>query len=103
MRPVATDAETIEQIVAAIAGDERLAKIFYREERGTLADSSTVWQEYTSVDELPEKPLVAWEELVVFTDEYVHRWVETGYGGQSTTLPRNPDLVVPEPDLGLDD
>lgn len=95
--------ETIRQTVAATVGDERVQSVLYREERGTLNDSSTVWRQFGSVDELPEKPLVAWEELIVFTEHHVHRWIETGYGGDPTTLPRDPDLIVPDPDFVLDE
>lgn len=103
MASAASGGEPIRQVVAATVSDERVQTVLYREERGTLDDSSTVWRKYRSIDELPEKPLVGWEELIVFTEKHVHRWIETGYGGNPTTLPRNPDLIVPEPDFRLDE
>lgn len=99
MASVGSGAETIRQAVAATVSDDPIETVFYREERGTLDDSSTVWREFESVDELPERSLAGWEELIVFTENHVHRWVETGYGGDPTTLPRNPELIVPDPDF----
>lgn len=103
MASAASGAATIQQVVAAAVGDESVQTVLYREERGSLNDSSTIWREYASISELPAEPLVGWEELIVFTERYVHRWVETGYGGNPTTVPRDPDSVVPEPNLGLGD
>lgn len=56
-----------------------------------------VWREYTSVDDLPQKPLDGWEELFVFTDTHVYRWVKTGVSHGPTVIPRDPESVVPTP------
>lgn len=100
MASVRSGGETIRQAVELNVGDEQIARVFHREVRGTLSDSTTKWCEYVCVGDLPDRPLLGWEELVVFTPDHVYRWVQTGYGSNPTVVPRNPDQVVPESDGG---
>jgi len=64
--------------------------VYHRECQGTLSDLEEQWHRYESVEILPEKPLDAWEELIVYTDKYVFRWVETGHQSGPTRTPRSP-------------
>lgn len=87
---------TIRQSVVRAVGDERIDQVLHRHQRNTLNDPEYVWRTYDSVADLPQLPLDGWEELVVFTDDRVYRWVETGFDCGPTVVPRNPKTVVPE-------
>jgi hypothetical protein len=93
---------TIRQSVTTSVGNEQVETVFYHEQRGSLNDPAMVWREYTSLDELPQKPLDGWEELLVFTNTRVYRWIETGITHGPTVLPRDPESVVPTPSFLTD-
>lgn len=82
---------TIRNLVEAhVTATDDLIEVRYRECRGTLSEREEQWHRYESIESLPETPLDGWEELVVYTDEHVFRWVETGYQSGPTRLPRSP-------------
>jgi hypothetical protein len=93
---------TIRQSVVEAVGDDRIEQVLYREQRNTLSDPEYVWREYESVADLPQLPLDGWEELVVFTDARVYRWVQTGFESGPTVVPRNPNAILPEPSFLAD-
>ena len=103
MEAASNNTTTIQQSVTTSIGTERVEKVFYREQCGSLNDPAMVWREYTSIDALPQKPLDGWEELLVFTDTRVYRWVETGVTHGPTVLPRDPEAVVPTPSFLTED
>jgi hypothetical protein len=94
--------QTLRQSVADAVGDDHVVAICHRELLGTLADPTFVWNEYTSLSALPERPLDGWEELLVFTDTDVYHWVETGYANGPTVLPRGPASVSPHPSFAVE-
>lgn len=103
MKTETSNITTIQQSVTTSVGDERIETIFHHEQCGSLNDPAMVWREYPSVDDLPQTPLDGWEELLVFTDTHIYRWVETGVTHGPTILPRDPDSVVPEPSFLTDE
>lgn len=103
MKSGSSTATTIQQAVNTNVGNERVERVFYHEQRGSLNDPAMVWQEYTSMDELPQTPLDGWEELLVFTDTHVYRLVERGGTPRPTVLPRDPESVVPTPSFLADE
>jgi hypothetical protein len=103
MESGSTNTTTMQQSVTTSVGNERVEAVFYHEQQGSLDDSALVWREYTSMDELPQKPLDGWEELLVFTDTHVYRWIETGFTHGPTVLPRAPKSVIPEPSFVADE
>lgn len=42
---------------------------------------------------LPDGPLDGWEELLVFTDSHVYRWLEMGFNSGPTVVPRSPFVL----------
>lgn len=87
--------QTIRQQVEAAIGDEAFNAALYAEEQNTLADSEVQWREFDAVHTLPDHPIDGWEELLVYTDEAVYRWVETGFNSGPDRLPRDPNTVSP--------
>lgn len=87
---------TIQQRVEAAISDEPFEMALYDEESNSLAHSQRCWRAFDTVHELPDRPLGGWEELVVFTEAYVYRWVETGYSTGPERTPRNPETMLSE-------
>ncbi|MFB6179721.1 MAG: hypothetical protein ABEI77_08365 [Halorientalis sp.] len=67
--------------------------IVYRENSGTLAEPADEWHRVSATTDLPEKPLDGWDELYVYTDAFVYRWVGVGFGAGPDKLPRSPDAL----------
>lgn len=87
------DAPTVAQLVEeTVEPTERLETVLHRECRGPLGDHTEEWHEYTTAAALPDRALDGWEELLVFTDRHVYRWVEGGYDSGPTRVPRDPAL-----------
>jgi hypothetical protein len=85
------DSRTIRHLVEShVTALDDIEDIYHRECRGTLSELEEQWHRYESVEELPELPLDGWEELVVYTDDQVLRWVETGFQSGPTRTPRSP-------------
>ena len=67
--------------------------IVYRENAGTLEQPDDEWHRVTSVDDLPAQSLDGWDELYVYTETHVYRWVGVGFNGGPEKLPRSPEIL----------
>lgn len=85
-------AETMSETVA----EEVVEAVCHCERTGPLETGREEWVRYDSLAALPDRPLGGWEELVVFTDEYVYRQAGVGYDGGVTVTPRTPSAIVEE-------
>lgn len=84
----------IARLVESTVGDERFEKALYRRNSGTLSEREEEWERFHRIANLPITDLEGWEELLVYTDQSVYRWVETGFGSNPTRLPRHPDSAI---------
>ncbi|MFD1587537.1 hypothetical protein ACFR9U_11120 [Halorientalis brevis] len=94
-RDDADDAPTLAALVDDALRGAVPEAIVYRENDGTLEQPRDEWQRFSSVAELPEQPLDGWDELYVYTESFVYRWVGVGFNAGPERLPRSPD-VLPE-------
>lgn len=67
--------------------------IVYRENSGSLDQLTDDWHRFSSVEDLPERPLEGWDELYVYTESFVYRWVAVGFNAGPERLPRTPDVL----------
>jgi hypothetical protein len=85
------------QSVRAVArdalGDRRATAVAYRENVGTLDDPEERWHRGEDVAALPDREFDGWDELYVYTEEHVYRWVAVGFGSGPERLPRDPDAL----------
>jgi len=70
--------------------------IVYRANEGSLDDPAEEWSRYDSVADLPERPVSGWDELYVYTETHVYRWLGVGFNAGPDRLPRSPDELPPE-------
>lgn len=63
---------------------------------GPLATARDEWTKYDSLAGLPDRELLGWEELVVFTSDHVYRQVGVGFGGEVRVTPRTPVALIDE-------
>lgn len=91
-----TGEPTIRQRVEAAIDDERFETALYAEELNSLTNSHLRWRAVDTVQELPDRPLGGWEELVVFTETHVYRWIEMGFNGGPERTPRDPESMLAE-------
>lgn len=88
---------TIGERVLGAIGAERLEVALHLVNEGSLDDPRERTRRYESVADLPDDPLGGWEELVVYTETHVYRWVGVGYDVGPTRLPRDPEHVSRDP------
>ncbi len=81
---------TIIRLVKSAVGNEQFEKALYRKNSGTLSNRDQEWEHIHLISNLPMTNLKEWEGLLVYTDESVYRWIESGFGKNPTRVPRNP-------------
>lgn len=86
----ASDAD-LRTLVREAVGDTAVTKIVYHENTGTLSAPDTEWSRFDAVADLPDGGVEGWDELYVYTDSHVYRWVGVGFGNGPERLPRSPD------------
>jgi len=91
------DESTGEQTLAALVTDtlEGITPetIVYCENSGSLDQPTDEWQRYDDVADLPDHTLGGYDELYVYTETHVYRWVGVGFGGGPDVLPRDPSSL----------
>lgn len=85
-----TDAQGIAPLVSRTLDGQEPEAIVYRENTGTLDDPVDEWHRYEDVGDLPDRTVDGWDELYVYTETDVYRWVGVGFGGGPEKVPRNP-------------
>lgn len=94
-RDGATETPTLRTLVAdAVSGS--IEKIVYRENVGTLAEREEEWHRFETASALPEQHVSGWDELYVYTDTHVYRWVGVGFDSGPERLPRDPSVLPGE-------
>jgi hypothetical protein len=84
------DAQGIAALVSEALDGETPEAIVYRENTGTLDDPVEEWHRYEDADDLPDRTVDGWDELYVYTETHVYRWVGVGFGGGPEKVPRGP-------------
>lgn len=82
---------TVAERVRGAIGDEPLEVAVHRANDGSLASPRERTERYASLADLPDEPLGGWEELLVYTETHVYRWIAGGYDVGPTRLPRDPE------------
>lgn len=78
-------------LVRDAVGDTAVTEIVYRENTGTLSAPDTEWSRFDAVADLPDGGVTGWDELYVYTESHVYRWLGVGFGNGPERLPRNPE------------
>jgi hypothetical protein len=67
--------------------------IVYRANTGTLDDPADEWERYDAVADLPDRGIDGWDELYVYTETHVYRWLGVGFDAGPETIPRDPGTL----------
>lgn len=89
-------AESVRGMARQALGDREAAAVAYRENVGTLDDPEKRWHRGDGVADLPDREFDGWDELYVYTEEHVYRWVAVGFGSGPERLPRDPEALPTE-------
>lgn len=84
------------RIRAQIEPEDEIDVICHKTMLKSGGDGTEVWHKYQSLSEVPNVQLDGWEELVVFTDQHIYRWVQVGYNSGPAKVPRSPNLLKTE-------
>lgn len=87
------DSQGIATLITGTLDGQEPTAIVYRENTGTLDDPVEEWHRYEDVDSLPDRVVDGWDELYVYTETHVYRWVGVGFGGGPETVPRDPSSL----------
>mgnify|MGYP006290145317 CR=1 FL=1 len=87
---------TVRELVGDALNGAEPETIAYRENAGTLDAPEDRWHRFETVAELPSRAFDGWDELYVYTETHVYRWVGGGFGKGPERLPRDPGELPDE-------
>lgn len=86
-----------ERIQSHLTVEEKLDVICHKTVSNVGDERTEEWNRYESLAELPNVKLDGWEELIVFTNQNIYRWVQVGFNSGPTRVPRSPDFLESGP------
>lgn len=91
--PAAAGEPTVRELIADALDGERPEAIAYRENVGSLDAPESRWHRAESIAALPDRRFGGWDELYVYTETHVYRWVGVGFDAGPERLPRDPSAL----------